>query len=362
VGAPNCKIIETVVTSGGGFAFAFNTSDTTYGTSPDRWWCSALNDHTDWSVQAATQCTTGRLLGAGGAIVAAKRFGADSVVAYKTESLYHGRYVGGTTVWAWQEVNDVGCVGPKAVANLGFAHFIVSKDGFWIYDGARPVQVGVGEVRQWFVTNATAASLSIVEAVYEREKNRVWVFFPYAGSTTLNRALVYHISNRTWGLVNCAVETSMVFIGNGITIDGLSGTYNAQVEAFDSPYWTAASRSLAVFNTSHQLLTYTGTPDSSYFTTGDLGDPLKASRLTEAYLNYAFRPTTAQCTGYQSFSTGGVEAIGPTVVAYDEVGGDQTPGRFTLRQYARWHRLNFVFTGPARVTGYTAKIEQKGSR
>lgn len=363
VGAPAAKIVETVVTGGGGFCFAFNTNDASYGVSPDRWWCSAVNDHTSWTVNAATQATTGRLIGPGGEIVAAKKFGADSVVAYKTESMFHGRYIGGATVWAFQEIPEVGAVGPRAVANLGYAHFIVSKDGFWVYDGARPVQVGTAEVQQWFITNSTALNLNLTEVAFEKERNRVWVFFCYGGSSTLNRALVYHIGTQRWGLVTVDIETTMTYIGSGITFDGMSGTFADQVDAYDSPYWTAASRSLAAFTrTTHAMKTFTGTPGASYFTSSDVGDPSKASRLTEAYLNYAFRPTTATCTAYGSFALGGTETVGPTVSAYDEIGSAQTPGRFTLRNYARWHRMEFRFTGPARVTGYAAKLMATGSR
>ena len=36
--APKAKILAVLK----GFAMAFNTTDTTYGVSPDRWWCSAF--------------------------------------------------------------------------------------------------------------------------------------------------------------------------------------------------------------------------------------------------------------------------------------------------------------------------------
>jgi hypothetical protein len=88
----------------------------------------------------------------------------------------------------------------------------------------------------------------------------------------------------------------------------------------------------------------------------------KASRLTEGYVQYAVRPTTASCSGYQSFGLGGIEIVGPTQTAYDEIGSSNTPGRFTLRQHARYHRLQFGFTGTVRVTDYTAKITPSGSR
>ena len=362
VGAPKAEIVESVITGAGGFVFAFNTSDASYGVSPDRWWCSSLNDHTSWTVNAATQATTGRLVGAGGEIVAAKAFGADSIVAYKSNALYHGRYVGGNVVWQWAEVPTVGAAGKRAVCDLGFSHFIVAQDGFWLYDGARPVQVGTAEIRQWFATNVTAAQLSKVEVSYEQDRNRVWIFFPYSGSTTLNKALVYHVGTGQWGLVTVSIETSLVYWPPSTTWGGTATTWAQQAEGWDSPTWNAGARSMGVFNTSHKLVTLTGTPGTSWFQTADHGDPRKSSRVTEAFVEYATRPTTAALRLYTSFGLGGPEIVGSSVTGYDEVGSASTPGRFTARAHGRYHRAEFTFTGACRVVNYHVPFVPAGSR
>jgi hypothetical protein len=272
----------------------------------------------------------------------------------------HARYVGSPEVWIWQEIPTVGCVGPRAVADIGFAHFIVAQDGFYLYDGARPVQVGTAEIRQWFAENVNRELSDKIECVFEQDRNRVWVFFPYVGGDSLNKALCYHIGTKQWGLADYTVQTSLVFIEPGVAFDSWSGTYDtSDAGSFDQADF--AARSLAVFS-GDTLYTLTGVPGSSYFQTHDIGDPAKASRLTEAYVGYAIRPTTASCGAYASFALGGIEDTGPTVVGYDEYGSSNTPGRFTLRQHARWHRLQFNFTGTVRVTEYTAKITPTGGR
>jgi hypothetical protein len=97
--------------------------------------------------------------------------------------------------------------------------------------------------------------------------------------------------------------------------------------------------------------------------TADFGQPMRSSRVTEAFLEYAIRPTTAQCSTFGSFALGGIEVNGPAnQTAYDEIGSNGTPGRFTLRQHARYHRMKFSFTGPCRVTGYAAKVTEAGGR
>lgn len=355
---PKAKIVESVVTGGGGFVFAFYTNDAGFGVSPDRWWASALNDHTDFVPSVATQCSTGRLLGSGGPIVAAKKFGADSIVAYKSRDMFHGRYVGGDAVWQWSEIPEVGAVGPRAVCDIGFAHFIVAPSGFWIYDGARPQRIGQ-EVRQWFSDNVDYANISTVETLYDQASNRVFIFFRPAGSSGLTKCLVWHVGSQQWGLADYSIETSLSYVAPGVTFAGDTGAYSAAVGSFgDSP---ASKKLPAVFSTAHKLGTLSGVPGTSGFQTQDFGDVKQASRLTEVFCDYALRPTTASVGLYASYRLGGVELVGPQTVAFDDPLG-ATPGRFTLRQNARIHRCEFSFTGPVRVTGYSAKLNPAGAR
>lgn len=352
------KIIESVVTGAGGFVFAFDTDTTAFGHQQDRFYTSALNDHTDWTPSIATQCTTARLVGSGGPIVAAKKFGADSIVAYKTSGLFHGRYIGGDAGWTWAELPEIGCVGMRAVCDIGFAHFIVASSGFYIYDGARPVPIGL-EVRDWFFANASYADLSKVECQYDLTTRRVFVFFKAAGASSLNKALVYNTVSQQWGLMDCAIESSLFFVAPGATWATATGTWATATGTWagDPP----GKKLLAVFGTDHKIGTLTGNPGTSKFQTADMGDKVASSRLTEVYVDYQARPTTASVSLYSSYGLGGTQLVGPNVTAYDSPASG-IPGRFTLRQTARWHRAEFTFSGSTRVTGYGAKLAQAGDR
>lgn len=357
VGAPSAKIVESVVTGSGGFVFAFNTSS-----FADEWYCSGINDHTDWSVNAAVSgCNKGRLLGGdGGGIVAAKRFGAESIVAYKQNSLYHAQYVGGPTVWAWREVPEVGAVGARSIANIGIGHFIVSRDGFFVYDGARPVRIGA-EVRDWWTRTLDNSYADTVEVNYDQRTNRVFIFFRPVGSAGLSKALVYHLGTQQWGLLTQNVETTLQYLTPGVSFASDSGTYDG---GSDDPYDSgpANTRQLSVIDTSHKLCTLSGTPGTSRFQGSDVGDVNKASRVTEVFLEYAIRPQTASCVLYTSFALGGVEFVGTSAAAHDEIGSSNMPGRFTVRAHGRYVRPEFTFTGQCRVTGYAVPLKPTGSR
>jgi hypothetical protein len=357
---PKAKVVESVVTSGGGFVFAFNTSDGTYGTGQtDRWWCSAVNDHATWTVSTATQCNTGRLVGAGGPIIAAKRFGQDQIVAYKNSALYIGRYVGGDAVWQWSDIQEVGAVGPRAVCDIGYAHFIVSPNGFWIFDGSRPTRIGA-EVRDWFLANVDFANIAKTECIYDWANNRVLVFFRTSGASSLNRCLVWHLQTQQWGLANYSIETSCFYVPPALVMDDLSGTMDALTGTFDSS--PPSKKLVAVFGTNHKVGTLTGVPGTSSFQTGDKGDPRQVSRLTECYVSYAIRPTTAKCRVYTSSMLGGTEGMLDQRNAYDVPGSINTPGRFTPRACAKFLRVEYEFTGACRITDEGAKLTPAGSR
>lgn len=361
-GAPQAKVIESMVTSGGGFMFAFNTIDAGFGTSPDRWWNSALNNGDDWSVNpTVTLCNSGRLLGAEGPITAAKRFGADRIVAYKDRSIYVGTFVGGDAVFQWQETPDVGCVGMNAIVNIGTAHVFVGQDNIYQYDGARPFPIANGQVRQWFLDNSSVAFRSFSQLVYDRDANLIWIFFPNSSSTTgtPDRALVYHVGTRQWGRADQAIETVFIYNTPTETYDAAVGTYDSETDPFDAT--SPGTRVMAVFNTSHTLQVLSGTPNASYFISNDMGNDSIISRLDECSLRYMTTPVTASVSAFYSMATGGVPSVGPTQSAYDVPANGAN--KFKFRQTARWHRLQFNFTGNCRVVGYEpTKLVPLGTR
>ena len=357
--APKAAIVEAVLASGGGFVFAFNTIDATYGTSPDRWWNCAADDVTSWTPSISTQATTGRLLGFEGPITAAKKFGSDRIVAYKARSIYFGSYVGGDSAWIFQEIPGFGCVGLDAIANLGTAHFVIGEDSIYIFDGVRPNPIAP-ELRQWFIDNSSATYRYRTQVNYDRDKNLVWIFFPYIGSSNgqPDTCIVYHLLTKQWGRADRSIEAILTFISPTDTFDSGSGTFDADTGTFDDV--PTGSKVLAVFNTSHILSLMTGSPGSSSFTLGDIGDDSIVSRLSEATLRYKTTPISASIDGFYTMATGLGQTTGLNQSAFDvpAVGLN----KFTIRQTARWHRLKFNFTGDCRVIGYDVPLIPAGKR
>jgi hypothetical protein len=308
----------------------------------------------------AVQCATGRLLGNEGPIVAAKKFGSDRIIAYKSNSIYAGTYVGGQTVWAWQETPGYGVVGLDAVANLGIGgHFCVGEDDIYIFDGSRPIPVSE-DLRKWFVENCSGTYRNRTIVTYDRDKQLVWIFFPSAASSTgrPDTTLVYHLVTRKWGRADQSVEAAFIFTTPSDTFDTGTGTFDADVGTFDSA--SPGSKTMAVFTTSHVLSLLTGSTTSSSFTLHDIGDDTAVTRCTEARLRYMTQPTTASLSAFYSMATSLNVTTGPTQSAYDVPSNGSNV--FPVRQTGRWHRMQFNFTGLPKVVAYQISLSPAGKR
>ena len=353
--APKAEIVFSV----GAFVMALNTNDGTE--KPNGWHCCASFDDTSWTPSIATQATRGQLVATPGALTAGLRLG-EYAVAYKNRSIYLGQYVGAPNVWDWLLVpgGEAGCVGKEALTDIGGAHFFVGPDNFWIFDGTRPQPVGVDQVRQWFYDNSNPSFLYRTKCVFDRQQNRVWVFYPSLNSEVCNAALVYHVQRKQWGRSDFTVEAAINYIGSGLTIDTLN-TVAATIDtlpnvSFDSQYWLAGGASLSFFSTAHQLQSLTGAANTSSFTTGDGGDDDTVTLLKQIRLRYAAAraPTSATATAFRKQTSGG---------SYTQVKtGTLNDGKFDVLQSARWHRARFDFVGPVRVTGINPTLTKAGMR
>lgn len=354
--APKAKIIFPI----GSFVMALNTVDGTYGTSQDRWWCCAYGDETSWTPSVTTLATTGRLVSSPGQITAGMKLG-EYAVAYKNKAIHVGQFVGAPSVFDWIQVpgGDAGCVGQDALCDIGGAHFFVGQDNIWLFDGSRPVPLGVGQLRQWFFQNANPAYLYKTQCLFDRQNNVVWTFYCSNSSTTCDQAIVYHLQTKQWGCATLNVEAVLNYISAGATIDGLSAI-SATIDglssySFDSAYWLSGARALSVFDTSHQLQLMGGISSTSGFDTGDAGDDEATSLLSKIRLRFApgYSPGTGSVTCYTKMTEGDSLTVGASATLSD--------GKFDVLQSGRFHRASFSFTGDVRVLAMGAVLTAQGN-
>lgn len=330
--APKARIVIAVPN----FAVAFNTQNgsasSSFGDSPDRWWCSAFQNATDWAISATTQCVSERLLGGGGEITAAAPFGT-GWVAYKRRDMFHGYYSGDSSVFTTQRVpGNWGCVGPDAVCDIGNAHFVVGEDDIYIYDGSRPVSVADGKVRDWFYrTQLDQAENYKLQTRFDPARGIVWVWF-HSQSGSSSGALTYHVQSGKWGSAYTPVETLFLY----------TDTYG--------------SDSVGAFNTSHQVGTLS---DTAYvgnmgLITGLFGSDDAESLLYRVNLLSHARPSSVfGYTGYTYDRSGAASNTGGAV-------SWSTTGNIDLRQTAHWHSLYLSLVGDCEVIGLQVHTRPAG--
>lgn len=354
--APKAAIIESVTN----FVLAFHTDETTYGDSPDRWWCCAIYDPNDWAPSVTTQATTGRILDGQGAFKAAKRLG-DDIVAYKERGLFVGRYVGAPIVFDFTKVSeDVGCVGGEAVAVTSIGHIFVGSDNVYLYDGTRPVPLATDVVRQWWLDNSSSQYRHRTRLLWDRFNNLVWMFFPSASSSgAAEYCLVYHVLRKRWGRADTTAEAVVTFITSGsITYDGgsplITDFETGPTLTFDSVLWLAAQEAPALFNSTHKIQALSGAPDDSSFTTGDIGHAQASTMCNAVRLEFSQDIADANCTSYIR------EKAGSKLIASDTTSMED--GLFSVRQTGRYHRFKFDLSGEARFSAWQPDLKPAGRR
>ncbi len=354
-GAPKAKCLV----SARGFVLAFATNEGTYGDSPDRWWCSALYDETDWAPSLATQSNTGRLVEGSGPITAAVRFG-DQVVAYKARAMFLGHYAGSPDVWVFSVVSfDVGCVGPEAVADTSIGHILVGSDNIYHFDGTRPLPIATGVVRQWWLNNSSAEFRYRTKLLWDRDNSLVWIFFPSAASTgECDDCIVFHVATKQWGRVAMDVEAVVNYVSPAATYDGGSPivtTYDSgPAISFDSPFWLSQKSNPAVFDDDHTVMTLSSIPGAWWFETGDYGDESEWASCLDLRMRFAQKPETLTCTPSTKETSGDAKVVG-SVVEFDG-------SKFPLRQTARFHGFRVDGEGSAKWSAIKPTIQSAGAR
>ena len=351
-GAPKAGAICT----SSGFVMLANTNEAIYGDSPDRWWCSALYDVSDWTPDIATQCTTGRLVDTPGAINGVKSVGNDSIVAYKEKSMYLGQYVGPSAVWQWTLISDViGCSTQDAVINIGIEHIFIGYDDIYIYQpGGLPTPIGA-PLKEWFFADLHPGYRHKIKGLYDRKNSVVYFFYPrISDGGNIDGCISYNHKTNKWGLAHRNIEAVVEYITGGYTWDTLPITTWDSWPAipYDSPFWTATSETLAYIGTDHKIYSLTGKSSASSFTTGDVGDDQAYSLISRVRLRYLVAPDSATLTNYYQ-DQHGISWIEDTITS-------EISGRFDLLKSARWHKGKIDFTGDVEISAMDAVLTKDG--
>lgn len=113
------------------------------GTYSDMVWWSGISNHETWAPSGATQADNFRLRDTPGPIVKLVAF-RDRFVAFKSNSVYVGEFVGPPFGFVWRLVSSrVGLSASDGVCELDSRLYFVHDSGFYEFDGANMQNVGL---------------------------------------------------------------------------------------------------------------------------------------------------------------------------------------------------------------------------
>lgn len=362
-GAPKAQVIEVVNNQ----VLALNTSDATFGSSPNRWWFSALGNPGSWAPSIATQAVSNTLSDTPGKITAGKKVGSN-VLIFKEQATYLGAYVGPPEIWQFLLLSRTsGCVGKKAVAAVNDFAFFMGIDDFYIFDGASVRPIG-GDLRNFFFSEElNKDNWDQVVAVSDVENSRIYWYYPslVSGSNKLDRFVVFDYLRNRWGIgprgINetaVTVETVFPYIRTtGPTYNTLGNFYSTYADlpaiAFDSSFWQARVNRVGLFNTSHKLQTLDGAATSSTLILWDMGQEARYSFVKRLRPRFLTTPSSATLAHSYRDDLGVTETSDTPTVSMSE-------GKFDLEREARWHSSRVTFSGEMELVGVDVDITGAG--
>jgi len=178
------------------FVFAFGCNDYSSSTLDPmliRW--SAQEDAANWTPAATNQAGSVRL-STGSEIVTAIQ-ARQEIVVFTDSALYSLQYLGPPIVWGTQLLGDnISIEGPNAVAIASGVVYWMGVDKFYQYDGR--VQTLPCDVRRYVFSDFNQEQAAQVFAGTNEGFNEVWWFYCSAGSTTVDRYVVYNYLEKVW--------------------------------------------------------------------------------------------------------------------------------------------------------------------
>ena len=195
-----CNIIH--VSDASRFVIAFGCND--YGSGVlnpllVRW--SDQEDYSTWA-PAVTNQAGSFTLSSGSQIVAisAQR---QEILVFTDAALYSMQYLGPPYVWGFNQLgSNISIASPNAVITASNVTFWMGVDKFYMYDGR--VQTLPCTVWQYVFNNINAEQDYQIFAGSNEGFNEIWWYYCSAGSTSVDRYVIFNYSDQVWYYGNLA--------------------------------------------------------------------------------------------------------------------------------------------------------------
>ena len=152
------------------------------------------------------------------------------ILVWTDAALYSLQYQGPPTVWGSQILaSNVSVASPKATATAGGVVYWMGVDKFYMYDGV--VKTLNCDLRSFVFNDINNSQTDQIFAATNESFNEIWWFYCTAGSTTIDRYVVYNYLENVWYYGSMA---RTAWIDSGIRHNPIAATYEGYLVKHES--------------------------------------------------------------------------------------------------------------------------------
>jgi hypothetical protein len=167
-----------------------------------------------------------------------------------------------------------GSAAPASIVRYGAVVYYLGVDGFYMFDGANSVPIGVNKVDNWFFRNAGSGYQSQMNGAADvAGKCIIWSFPTTSAPAGQNDAcLIYHTVFGNWTLAYVGFDTVMRTLTLGCSLDALGTIFgytniDTMPVSLDSSLFFGGSLKFGGFDTTHKFGSLDGAPLAATVTT-----------------------------------------------------------------------------------------------
>jgi len=227
-------------------AFNYQEGDIDFPTTFS--WCSA-DDLDDWDGSATNTAGNLQIREATGEIRCVTQLG-NNLAVYTQNQMFVVSYIGLPNIFGYKPALDgvVGAVSPHSVVAVGRMNYGLSRDGFFVTDGASSKMIGRDSgMNRFFRENASFTELGQVFAFDNSKENEVVWGVPL-GEAKITKEIYYNYKTNQWGMRDSNISA---YHDRGIFNEPLSA--NTSKFYFEGTIPTLADPAVSAVTKAHDL-------------------------------------------------------------------------------------------------------------
>jgi len=366
--------IAHYVGTANGFVMMANIKPSS-GVDEVTWWCSALNNDSNWTPSPSSQSANSRLLDTPGPITGLHPLGRNFVI-YKQRATYLMEFTGPPLIWRPNLLSQsAGAFGNEAVVNAGGIHYFMGFDDFYMYDGSGPPRALQSPLREFIFERGDLDKDHgyAIASRWDRETNVIFWYYPSSAGNvdnddevTLDRWVAWSVGSSRWTYGKCnvaAVMTPEYGDQPGITYDEYANLYSTWGAA-DTVSWTSAqfaggaSIQQATFDaTDDKLYAHTGAAEADCYVRGGWwGDGIHDRTVRQIRPIFSIAPNAAASTEVMVYVK---EILGGAERLADSRDWNENTGWFDIQTDGKYTSPKIELNADLELIGYDLEYEEE---